>query len=53
MLAAGVMQGRLTGGMKINYCQTDNEPQAALIRMVTARNQEMEGHGLTNCLMQC
>ena len=31
--------------MKINYCQTDNEPQAAMVRMVAAGGRAMEGQG--------
>lgn len=31
--------------MKINYSQTDNEPQAAMVRMVAAGGRAMEGQG--------
>ena len=31
--------------MKINYCQTDNDPQAAMVRMVAAGGRAMEGRG--------
>ena len=31
--------------MKVNYCQTDNEPQAAMVRMVAAGGRAMEGQG--------
>ena len=31
--------------MKINYCQTDNEPQAAMVRMVAAGGRALEGQG--------
>ena len=39
------MQRRLSNGMKLNYCQTDNEPQAAMVRMVAAGGRAMEGQG--------
>ena len=42
---AGIVQRRLSNGMKINYCQTDNEPQAAMVRMVAAGGRAMEGQG--------
>ena len=41
----GIVQRRLSNGMKINYCQTDNEPQAAMVRMVAAGGRAMEGQG--------
>ena len=43
--ATGIVQRRLSNGMKINYCQTDNEPQAAMVRMVAAGGRAMEGQG--------
>lgn len=42
---AGIVQRRLSNGMKINYCQTDNEPQAAMVRMVAAGGRALEGQG--------
>ena len=42
---AGIVQRRLSNGMKVNYCQTDNEPQAAMVRMVAAGGRAMEGQG--------
>ncbi len=39
----GVVQLRLSNGIAINYRHTDNEPQAAMIRMVAAGGRACEG----------
>ena len=45
LCGTGIVQRRLSNGMKINYSQTDNEPQAAMVRMVAAGGRAMEGQG--------
>ena len=39
---AGVVQRRLSNGIRINYWRTDNEPRAALVRMVFPGGRAME-----------
>lgn len=39
------MQRRLSNGIKVNYCRTDNEPSAAMLRMVAAGGRALEGSG--------
>lgn len=41
--ATGVVQLQLSNGIKVNYRRTDNEPQAAMIRMVAAGGRACEG----------
>lgn len=42
---AGVVQRRLSNGVKINFLRSDNEPQAAMLRMVAAGGRSREGEG--------
>ena len=39
----GVVRLRLSNGISVNYRHTDNEPQAAMIRMVAAGGRACEG----------
>ncbi len=39
------MQRRLSNGIRVNYCHTDNEPRAAMVRMVAAGGRALEGQG--------
>jgi hypothetical protein len=39
----GVVQRQLSNGIRINYRKTDNEPRAAMIRVVAAGGRAMEG----------
>jgi hypothetical protein len=41
--ATGVVRLQLSNGIKVNYRRTDNEPQAAMIRMVAAGGRACEG----------
>eukprot|EP00884_Botryococcus_braunii_P007566 jgi/Botrbrau1/16810/Bobra.150_2s0037.1 len=41
----GVVQRRLSNGIKINFMKSDNEPQAAMLRMVAAGGRSREGEG--------
>lgn len=42
---AGIVQRRLSNGIRVNYCHTDNEPRAAMVRMVAAGGRALEGRG--------
>ena len=39
------MQRRLSNGIRVNYSHTDNEPRAAMVRMVAAGGRALEGQG--------
>jgi hypothetical protein len=41
--ATGVVRLQLSNGIKVNFRRTDNEPQAAMIRMVAAGGRACEG----------
>ena len=43
----GIVQRRLSNGVRVNYCSTDNEPRAAMLRLVApgGRAREAEGVG--------
>lgn len=43
----GIVQRRLSNGVRVNYCSTDNEPRAAMLRLVApgGRARESEGVG--------
>ena len=43
----GIVQRRLSNGVRVNYCSTDNEPRAAMLRLVApgGRAREREGAG--------
>ena len=38
----GIVQKKLSNGVAVNYCKTDNEPQAAMIRIVASGGRGME-----------
>jgi hypothetical protein len=40
--AAGIVQRRLSNGICVNYCRTDNEPRGATLRVVAAGGRELE-----------
>ena len=40
---AGIVQRRLSNGMRLNYWHTQNEPRAAMIRVVAAGGRASEG----------
>ena len=42
---AGIVQRRLSNGMSLNYWLTDNEPRAALIRVVASGGRAADGLG--------
>ena len=42
---AGIVQRRLSNGIRVNYCRTDNEPRAAYVRLVAAGGRALEGEG--------
>lgn len=44
-VAAGIVQRRLSNGIRLNYCRTDNEPRAAYVRLVAAGGRALEGQG--------
>ena len=44
--ATGVVQRRLSNGIRVNYRQTDNEPRAAMVRVVAAGGRSREGEGV-------
>lgn len=41
----GVVQLRLSNGIKVNYRRTDNEPRGAMLRLVAAGGRATEGQG--------
>jgi predicted Zn-dependent peptidase len=41
----GITQRRLSNGLRINYCATDNEPRAAMLRVVAPGGRSREGGG--------
>lgn len=41
----GVVQLRLSNGIKVNYRRTDNEPRGAMLRLVAAGGRATEGRG--------
>ncbi|CAL8466878.1 g6414 [Coccomyxa elongata] len=43
--STGIVQRRLSNGIRVNYCHTDNEPRAAMVRMVAAGGRALEGQG--------
>ena len=43
---AGIVQRRLSNGIRVNYCRTDNEPRAAYVRLVAAGGRALEGNGV-------
>lgn len=43
--ATGVVQRRLSNGIKVNFRCTDNEPRAAMVRVVAAGGRSKEGAG--------
>ena len=44
-LGAGIVQRRLSNGIRVNYCRTNNEPRAAYVRLVAAGGRALEGQG--------
>lgn len=42
---AGVVQRRLSNGIRINFMHSNNEPQAAMLRMVAPGGRAREGQG--------
>jgi len=38
----GIVQKKLSNGVAVNYCKTDNEPQAAMIRVVASGGRGVE-----------
>ena len=40
--AAGIVQRRLSNGVRVNYCATDNEPRAAMLRVVAPGGRARE-----------
>eukprot|EP00887_Chlorella_sp_A99_P001378 scaffold8.g1378.t1 len=44
--ATGVVQRRLSNGIRVNYRRTDNEPRAAMVRVVAAGGRSREGGGV-------
>ena len=38
----GIVQKKLSNGISVNYCKTDNEPQAAMIRVVASGGRGIE-----------
>jgi hypothetical protein len=42
----GVVQLRLSNGIKVNYRRTDNEPRGAMLRLVAAGGRATEGEGV-------
>ena len=49
----GVMQRRLSNGIKINFKQSDNEPRAAMLRIVAAGGRACEGEEAAAQVVQC
>ena len=41
--ATGVLQRRMSNGIKLNFKQSDNEPRAAMLRIVAAGGRACEG----------
>jgi predicted Zn-dependent peptidase len=41
-MVTGIVQKRLSNGIAVNYCRTDNEPQAAMIRVVASGGRGIE-----------
>ena len=41
--ATGVLQRRMSNGIKVNFKQSDNEPRAAMLRIVAAGGRACEG----------
>ena len=39
---AGIVQRRLSNGIRVNYCHTDNEPRGAMLRVVAAGGRALE-----------
>ena len=42
-VSAGIVQRRLSNGVCVNYCHTDNEPRGAMLRVVAAGGRAVEG----------
>jgi hypothetical protein len=42
----GVVQLRLSNGIRVNYRRTDNEPRGAMLRLVAAGGRATEGQGV-------
>ena len=42
---AGIVQRRLSNGIKVNYSYSDNEPQSVIIRVCAAGGRALEGAG--------
>ena len=40
--ATGIVQRRLSNGLRVNYCATDNEPRAAMLRVVAPGGRARE-----------
>ena len=38
----GIVQRRLSNGVRVNYCSTDNEPRAAMLRLVAPGGRARE-----------
>jgi predicted Zn-dependent peptidase len=43
--ATGIVQRRLSNGIRVNYRHTDNEPRAAMVRVVASGGRSREGSG--------
>jgi predicted Zn-dependent peptidase len=41
----GIVQRRLSNGVRVNYCATDNEPRAAMLRLVAPGGRAREAAG--------
>ena len=41
--SAGIVQRRLSNGIKVNYWYSDNEPQSVMIRVCAAGGRALEG----------
>ncbi|KAG7669392.1 hypothetical protein Ndes2526B_g05713 [Nannochloris sp. 'desiccata'] len=42
----GVVRRRLSNGIMVNYCRTDNEPRGAMVRVVAAGGRALESPGV-------